>query len=220
MENVKKDSAEKPVKAQKPSPIKQHEINLVAALNAAKQNDKRAQKSGRPGALVYVLAAFAVLGMAGAYAGFYLQREELAYENEELEMSIFMQQDTLLEAEQQRLKKDYLTKLENSTREELSPLSEALSQYGYYEADIFDKIKGCFDGKINLESFEMKNGLITLELTASEPLDCAQYVQRLRKTEMFDVIEYSGFDAGMEDGSASYQITCHLAGSPVEGGVD
>lgn len=222
MGNVNMEAGTKPVKekVQKQAPIKQREINLVAALKAAKQNDKRAKKSGRPSVLVYVAGVIAVAIMAGAYISMYMKRDELTAENEDLEMTLFMQQDMVDEAEQQRLKRDYLKELDKNTREELLSLEEALSQYGYYGADIFDKIKGCSDGKITIDAIELENGQISLSLSAGSAADCAQYVQRLRKTELFDAIAYSGFDAGGEDGGASYSIVCHLDGAPVEGGED
>lgn len=218
-EKKAKPEKEKSAPREKQIKIKPHEINLVAALKQAKQNDEREKKKGRPNALVYVAGVLLLLAMGGFYAYYYMQREELLFDNEQLEMSLFMSSSQLEQAEQLSLKNKYLKELDSDTEAQLSPLEKAQSQYGYYTDALFATIKSQCKGKITINGFEVSDGIMSLTLTASAPEDAAEFVNRLRGTELFDSIEYTGFDSS-DEGTTEYDVTCHIAGSPEEGGDD
>lgn len=197
--------------------VRPREINLIRAMHEAESEKVREKKKGRPGWLVYAVCAGIILAAAASYAAVMLNHIQLEDENNDILMQIDMSQEQLDQAEQLSLKNDWLSELKARTGTQLSPLSDADSQYGYYTTELFTRIRRQFNGKITVNSIELSDSRLTLTLSASEPSDAAELVKRLRDDRLFSDISYSGFTSG--DSDTMFSIVCSLDEASTEEGA-
>ena len=200
---------------EKPVGYKKKEINLLAALEFADYERTHAKKGSSNGFLA-VLAALVVIAAAGGYFLLYMHRQELADENNrlELELNSSLTLGQVYKAEQLRLKNKYLLDLEKAAAIQLMPLENASSQFLFYEADLFEKIREQFDEKIRLNKIVIDGAELKLTLVAERPAEAALFVKRLRDIGQFADITYSGFsaDGAVTDNEAAVEfvISCRF----------
>lgn len=197
--------------------VRPREINLIRALHEAESEKIRENKKGRPGRPVYAVCAGIILAAAASYVAVLLNHTQLENENNDILAQIDMSQEQLEQAEQLSLKNDWLTDLRNRTSTQLSPLSDSNSQYGYYTAELFTRIRRQFNGRITVNSINLSDAQLTLTLSASQPSDAAELVKRLRSDGIFTDISYSGFSSG--DDGTMFAVVCSLGNISTEEGA-
>lgn len=209
------NTAEKKSSA-KPAKFKRRDIDLLEALRCAEREQVKKKKSGRPGGLVYIIAAAVVLAAGAGYASAALRYSQLSDENDGLLADISLAKIQMSDATQLSLKLDWLNDLEAETSSQIAALEESGTQYDYLTSDLFTRIRRQFPSGVSIDSIEMNDGTFTLSLKAGKAGDAAELVKRLRSEEIFKWIEYGGFTADEQSSETMFTITCGLTDKPAE----
>lgn len=92
-----------------------------------------------------------------------------------------------------------------------------LREYPRVDSKLVDVIEKCTEEKLvfEVEGFDAASGVLSFSAQAPDVEEIHEFVNRLKKTELFAKIEYSGYSQN-SDGSYSLKLHCTMAPVPVE----
>lgn len=91
-----------------------------------------------------------------------------------------------------------------------------LQEYPKVDSGLVEEIQKCTEDKIvfEVEGFDSNSGVLSFFTQAEDVEEIHQFVNRLKATELFEKIEYTGYSQN-GDGSYSLKLSCTMAPIPV-----